>query len=330
MGWIPVRGSDTIVRPAAETDLMPEPSKPAAHPLNSNRVLLGIAFMIAATTAFPFMTALAQILTHRYPPEQVVWARLVGHLIFVLLVFAPRTGWRQIFRTTMPITQSARSFVQVFSTGFYFSSVKFLELAQATTISFTTPFLVTMMAPFMLGEKLSLHRIGALVVGFLGVLIVIRPGSNVFQWAMLGILASTAFYALYQVLTRRVAGHDPPATTVVYSVLVGTIVLSFFVMFRWRTPDNMADAAMLCGIGVFGGIGHWCLAKAMTYAPANVMSPFGYWQLIGATVLGYLINDNLPDAFTWAGAAVIIGAGIYLGWRETRERRSLRASSESK
>jgi drug/metabolite transporter (DMT)-like permease len=306
------------------------PELPASHQRGPpvNRVLLGIAFMIAATTAFPFMTALAQILTHRYPAEQVVWARLIGHLIFVLLVFAPRTGWRQIFRTTMPVTQSARSCVQVFSTGFYFASIKFLELAQATAISFTTPFLVTLMAPFMLGEKLSLHRIGALVAGFLGVLIVIRPGSSVFHWAMVGILASTAFYALYQVLTRRVAGHDPPATTVVYSVLVGTVVLSFLVLFRWRTPDNMADAAMLCGIGIFGGVGHWCLAKAMTYAPANVMSPFGYWQLIGATVLGYLISREVPDLFTWVGAAVIILAGIYLGWRETRERRIGGAASK--
>ena len=283
----------------------------------SNRVLLGIAFMVLAVSMFPFMNGIVQILSPRYGSDQIIWARVTSHLIFMLILFMPKEGWA-VFRTRQLGAQVKRSAAQLMSTTFYFTSLKFLGLAQATAISFTTPFFVALLAWPILGERMGIHRIASMVVAFTGVLIVIRPGSGVFQWASVGILCSACFYALYQVYTRRVAGYDSPNTSVVYSVLLATAVMSVIMLFRFKMPETWIDAGLMCGLGIFGGIGHWCLAKAMTYAPANVVSPFQYWQLIGAVIIGYFISGYMPDAYTWLGAALIVAAGLYMGWRDTR------------
>jgi drug/metabolite transporter (DMT)-like permease len=179
---------------------------------------------------------------------------------------------------------------------------------------------VTLFAMPLLGERISAHRIMSMVAAFAGVLIIIRPGTDVFHWAAVGILCSATFYALYQVFTRGVAGHDSPDTSVIYSVLLATIVMSILMLFRWKTPETWTDVGLMCSLGVFGGLGHWCLAKAMTYAPANVVSPFQYWQLIGAVGVGYMLTGQLPDIYTWIGAAFIIGAGLFLAWKDTHDK----------
>ncbi len=294
------------------TDKNSVSSGDAAH-----RPLLGILFMILATSMFPFMGALVQVLSERYSSEQIIWARITAHLLFMIALFAPRKGIA-IFATRQPLAQFARSCAQLTATSFYFFSIKFLHLAQATAITFTTPFMVTLLAWPMLGERLSPQRLLVMLVAFTGVLVIIRPGTDVFQWATIGVLMSSVSYAFYQVFTRRVGGTDPPETSAVYSALLPTIVMSVVVWFSWKSPETAVDAAMLIGLGVFGGLGHYCLARAMTYAPASVVSPFSYWQLIGASILGYLVTSRLPDPSTWVGAAIIVTAGLYMGWRETR------------
>ena len=283
----------------------------------SNRVLLGIFFMMLATSMFPFMGGLVQLLGERYAADQIVWARVTSPLVFMLLLLMPKRGW-EIFRTRQLVAQLKRSLTQLLSTSFYFTSVQFMGLAQATAISFTTPFLVTLTAWPILGEPISRRRLITMIVAFVGVLIIIRPGSGVFHWASIGILCSACFYALYQVYTRGVASHDSPETSVIYSVLIATVVMSIIMLFRWKNPETWLDAGMMFATGIFGGLGHWCLARAMTYAPANVVSPFQYWQLVGAVIVGYLVSGNMPDAYTWVGAAIIVGAGLYLGWRDSR------------
>ena len=287
--------------------------------VRSNRVLLGILFMMLATSLFPFMNGCVQLLSVRYSSEQIIWARLVSHLVFMLAILLPSQGLA-LFHTNQLRAQIIRSGCQLGSTSFYFSSVKFLPLAQATSISFTTPFFVTMFAWPLLGERIRGYRLLAMLAAFTGVLIIIRPGSDVFHWASVGILCSAIFYSLYQVFTRRVAGHDSPNTSVIYSVLLATIVMTLVVPFRWKNPESWTDFGLMCALGIFGGLGHWCLAKAMTCAPANIVSPFQYWQLIGAVWVGYLITGKMPDAFVWLGAVFIIGAGLYLAWRDTREK----------
>ncbi len=289
------------------------PSAVASRPLG------GILYMLVATSIFPVMNAITKSLSHTYPPEQLIWARTASHLVFVLLLFGPTIGLR-IFRSVRLKVQIGRSLIQIGSNGSFIVALKFLPLAEAATLSFAAPFVVALMAVPILGETLSRVRLAAVAVGFVGVLVVIRPGGAVFHWASLLVLFSTLCYATYQILIRFVAGHDRPETSVVYSSLVGGVVMSCIVPFHWVTPHSLLHAFLLAAIGVLGGIAHYCIARSLIHATAGVVSPFHYWQLVGAVILGYLVFGDLPDLYTWLGAALIIGSGMFIGWRETRER----------
>ncbi|MBM3645012.1 MAG: DMT family transporter [Alphaproteobacteria bacterium] len=289
-------------------------------PSRSHRPYLGILFMCLACTLFPIMNGLVKFLSAGYQPEQIVWARTTSHLLFIVLLFGPRMG-ASIFRTNQLGSQIWRSCLLLGSTFLFFSAIAFVPIANAASVSFTAPLVVVLLAWPMLGERITLPRVAAVLVGFGGVLIVIRPGSEVFHWASLMILGSATFYAVYQVLTRKVAGKDHPETSALYSALVGTLVMSAIVPFAWKTPDNMRDVVLLVSLGVLGGLGHYCVAKAMTYAAANFVSPFNYWQMVGSVAVGYLMFAEIPDFYTWVGAALIIGAGLYVGWQTNREQR---------
>jgi drug/metabolite transporter (DMT)-like permease len=297
-------------RPAT-LDAMNAP-RPAIALSPDHRPLMGILFMCLAGACFPAMNGLAKLMSRDYSSEQVVWARTLSHLVFVLVLFMPRAGWG-IVRTRRPGVQFFRSCMLIMSTWLVFTAVKVVPIAQATSISFTAPLIVVVLAGPMLGERITLSRVLAVVAGFMGVLVVIRPGAAVFQWASLLIVCSAGCYAMYQVLTRRVAGFDAPETSVVYSALVGSVLMSAIVPFSWRTPGSWTDVLLLCCLGVLGGLGHYCVARALTYAPANFLSPFQYWQLMGAVAVGYLMFAEVPDAYTWIGAAMIIAAGVYVG-----------------
>ena len=290
---------------------------PPVASLGPDRVLLGVLFICLAASFFPVMNGLVQVLSPRYSSEQIVWARSASHVVFILALFGPRLGVG-IVRTTQLKWQIGRSIVLLMSTFFFFSGVKHLVLAKAASISFTSPFIVALLAWPMLGERISPGRMMAVVVAFLGVLVVIQPGGEVFQWASLLILGSAICYALYQVFTRRVAGHDRPETSAVYSALVGTLVMTAVVPFVWTAPHGWGDAALLFSLGILGGLGHYCVARTMTYAQASVLAPFMYWQMVGSVLVGYVMAGLLPDASTWIGAAVIICAGVYIAWLETR------------
>ena len=291
-----------------------------------NRTLIGISCMLLASSMFPVMNGLVQILSERYSTEQVVWARAASHLVFILALFAPRVGVALV-RTAIPKWQIIRSGVHLLSMLFFFTGVKYLPLAKAASISFTAPFFVALLAWPMLGERMTQRRLLAVIVAFLGVLVVIRPGTDVFQWASLYMLGSAISYALYQILTRRVAPHDSAETSAVYSPLVATAVMTMVVPFVWTPIAGWTDAALLFSLGIIGGIAHYFVARAMIHAQANIIAPFGYWQLVGAVIVGYLISGYLPDAFTWIGAGIIVCAGVYIAWSEARDRPAVRARS---
>ncbi|MBP0463057.1 DMT family transporter [Roseomonas sp. PWR1] len=283
------------------------------------RLWLGIFFMCVATTLFPIMNGIVQVLSRTYPSEQIIWARTAGHLAIVLLLVVPRYGIG-ILGTRRRFAQVSRSLLLLGSTTLFFFAVKDVPLAKAASISFMTPFFVTLLALPMLGEKIDPRRLAAVIVGFLGVLVVIRPGSEVFQPAALLIVGSAFCYAVYQIFTRQVAGIDRPETSVMYSALIGTVVMSFVVPFAWVTPNSIVDVLLMLALGCLGAGGHWCVAKAMTYGQANVISPFQYWQMIGSVAVGYIITGLFPDAFTWLGAGIIIAAGITIAVTESRRR----------
>src|SRR5262245_16268451 len=188
-----------------------------------NRTLLGILFMLLASSLFPVMNGLVQVLSERYTTEQVVWARSASHFVFILALFAPRYG-PALVRTSTPGWQIVRSAIHLGSMLCFFTGVKYLPLAKASSISFLAPFFVAVLAWPILGERMTAGRMGAVIVAMLGAVIIIRPGSEVFHWASLFLLASALCYALYQILTRRVTRTDSAETSAVYSALVGTVV----------------------------------------------------------------------------------------------------------
>ncbi len=287
-----------------------------SHPAEP-RLLLGIGYMILAMTLLPVMNGLVQILIPRYPTEQIVWARIAGQFALMLAIMLPRAGWR-VFQTRRPGLQAARSLCQLTSTSLYFSALGALALAKAAAIGFLAPFLVVLIAWPLLGERPKLRRVLPVVIGFLGVLVVIRPGAAGFEAASLLVLGSASAYALYQVLTRKVAGQDSPETSTLWSALLGAAVLSVLLPWVWVTPASLGDALAFLGLGALATAGHYCMAIAMRHGPAGVIAPFQYWQIVGATLVGVVVTGLWPDGFTWAGTAIIVAAGLLLALVERR------------
>ena len=286
-------------------------------------LLRGVAYMLGAAVLFSMMNALVKLLSVEFSTPQIIWSRNIGHLVFVAALFTPRLGLR-LYVSGQPKVQIFRSLCQLCSTSCYFTALAYIPLTEAASISFTAPLIVTALSVPLLGEAVGWRRWAAVAVGFLGVLIVIRPGAGLAHWAALLCLVSAFCYALYQILTRRAASFDRPETTVLYSAVVGTCVLSVVAPFHWSWPTDTGGAIMLASLGAFGGLGHYFVAKAFRFGPAALISPFNYAQLLGAAGLGYLVFDHLPDGWTWLGVAVIVASGLYIAGREARRSRQSR------
>jgi drug/metabolite transporter (DMT)-like permease len=285
----------------------------------SSRPLLGVLYMGVACALFPIMNGLVKLLTLRYDPTQVVWFRVTLHLVLVTLVFLPRLGLG-LFRTRRIGAQFISSLSMLLSTLLFFSAVKSIGVAEAIAVSFVGPVLVVLLAWPVLGERITALGFAAVILGFAGVLVVIRPGSAVFQWASLLLVGSAAAYAVYQVVIRRLGATDHPATTIFYSVLLGAILMSALLPFVWTTPVSAGDWLLLCSLGALGGFGHYCVAKALTYATANLIAPLNYTQMIGSVIVGYVMFAEVPDLYTWAGTALIVAAGLLAGWQSRRRK----------
>jgi drug/metabolite transporter (DMT)-like permease len=292
--------------------------------LTSHRPLLGIALMLVSGTIMPVMNGFGKMLATSYPPEQVIWARLLTHLLWVLAFFLPRSGLG-LFRTARPSVQLALSLCMLVSTTLFFFAVPHVGLAKASVINFVAPFMVMLLAVPMLGERLALRRFLAVAGGFAGVVVVIRPGFDALDWASIAILASSFFFALFQCYSRQAAAVDRPETSILYSVLAGAIVMSAVVPFGFVMPRTPMDGAIMASLGLVGATGHYFMARAFSYADASIISPFLYWQLLGAVAVGFWLFGDLPDAWTWIGAAMIVTAGLFLAWSEAAGRRAPRA-----
>jgi drug/metabolite transporter (DMT)-like permease len=283
-----------------------------------HHVLTGILFICGAGILFPVMNGFAKFLGESgYDSLQVSWARAFGHILFMLAAFVPRFGLGML-RTHRLGTQLLRSALLMTSNLSFFFAIITIPIAKAASISLTAPLVVALLAWPMLGERTTVGRLAALGVGFVGVLIVIRPGTELFQWASLGVVLSATCYAIYQILTRRIAGTDSPETSAIYSSIVGAFGLMFALPFVWKTPETMRDILYFCSLGILGALGHYCVARALHYAPANIVTPFQYMQLLGSVAVGYLFFGNFPDFLGWVGAAIIVGAGLSIGWSQRK------------
>ena len=278
----------------------------------------GILWMLATMLLFVSLDTSAKYLSQSLPVIQLVWARYVFHLVILGVIMAPRL--RNMLRTQRPGLQIVRSIFLLGATGFFFSAISLMPLASASAIMFVSPILVTALSVPLLGEKVGPHRWGSVIVGFLGALVIIRPGSEAMDPAALLALGAAASYALYQITTRRLSGVDPPITTLAYSSFVGAAVSSAAVPLVWVAPAPMEWIGMAM-LGVIGAVGHFALIKAYDNAPVATVAPFSYTSLIWATLFGFVIFGDLPDGWTLAGALIIAASGLYIVHR-TRVRKA--------
>lgn len=301
----------------ASTQALPRLAAPAMIG-SPPSVLRGVAFMVGATLLFITMNTTVKILSAHLPVAELIWARTFGHLVLILALFAPTHGGWRLLVTRAPGAQVARSILLIASTSLFFTAIGRVPLADATAVSFTAPLVVAALAGPALGERVTLGHWLAIAAGFAGALFVIAPtGAGFNPWAIL-VFGSAICYAVYQLLTRHVAGTDAPETSVTYSALVGTLLLSVIVPFVWKTPEQPSHAIALASLGLFGGLGHYFVARAFVLGAASIMSPFHYVQLVWAAVVGYLIFGDVAGVRTWVGAMLISGSGLFVALSERR------------
>ena len=291
---------------------------PPARRQWDRNLLLGVLFICLSGLTSPLMNGFAKLLGEHYSSVQVSWARAFGHVLFMLAVFVPRFGLRMLRtrRLGMHLLRSSSLFISNLS---YFFAIGFIPLGKAASINMTGPLMVAVLAWPMLRERTSLGRVIAVLVGFLGVLVIIRPGSEVFHWAAVFIIFSALMNGFYQIFTRQIADTEAAETSAIYSSIVGAFGMLLALPFVWRTPVSVGDLAMFCSLGVLGAISHYFVALALGFAPANIVTPFQYVQMVGSVLVGYLFFGDLPDALTWLGAGIVVTSGIYVGWTQTRQ-----------
>src|SRR5262249_8930014 len=283
--------------------------------------LTGIALMCGAVASFALLDTSAKYLNLHMSTLEVVWARYVGAFLFPFLVVNPWTR-PNLTTTARPVLQMFRSVLLLVSTMCNFAALRYLQLAESMAIGFSTPFIVAVLSGALLGEWVRWRRWSAIAVGFVGVLVVIRPGSGSFQPAALLSLSAALCYALYAITTRILARTDSSATTLFYSNIAGAVMLIPVLPFVWTTPTEPIVITLMVICGAIGSFGHYLLIAAHRLAPAAVLSPFIYTQIVSMIVLGYLVFGDIPNRWTLAGAGIVIASGLYLIHRERAARRS--------
>jgi drug/metabolite transporter (DMT)-like permease len=280
-----------------------------------------ILLVIAAVSLYAVIDGLAKVMVQDMDVMQIIWSRYVFAL--PLLPFVVGRRWPELFATERPGLQVARGLLPIVGGIAIVLALGTMPLADATALMFVSPLMLTALVVPLLKERVGLHRWSAVVIGFLGVLIIVRPGGTTMQWAALLPLLTAFLYALYQIATRVLSRTTPSLVTFAYMVVVGTAGSTLALPFVWRTPDALGWA-MMAASGLLHGLAHYLVTRAFALAPAAILAPFNYAQLIGATAFGYFVFGDLPDRWTIVGALVIVAAGLYVAYRE-RWRRTLAA-----
>jgi len=276
----------------------------------------GILYMMAAVALFAIQDTISKHLSAGYPAVEVAWFRYVSGLAAVLLLL-PWLGARTALSSRRPGFQVLRGVLLYSSTVLFVMAIYYIPLPTATAIGFVSPLFLTALSIPFLGEKVGRRRWAAICVGFVGVLIVIRPGFSEFQWPLLIPIVMAIAYAFYQVATRLIRDADRPITSLLYPTVTGCAIGALPVPFIWVAPDAF-DASLMVLLGFCGTASHFCLVRAFALAPATTLAPFTYTQLLWVTWLSYLFFHDIPDLPTLAGAAVIVGSGLYVFYRERR------------
>ncbi|MCE8527507.1 DMT family transporter [Ruegeria pomeroyi] len=276
-----------------------------------------IGFMVLAILCFSLMDATVKGLAPRIGVIPALWARYAGQMLLVLLLVLPRL--HRVIRTAYPRLQLLRSLMLMCATGFFFLGISRIPLTDATALMSVNPVFITLGAALFLGERLGPRRLLGIALALTGALIVLRPGSDLFQPAALFPLGAAACYSTYALLTRRVGPDEDVWTSLFYTGLVGTLLLSLIVPGHWQ-PPGPAGWGMIALVVLFGTLGQLCLIRAFSQGEAAMLAPYAYCGLGFAAVWSAVFFGEFPDGWTILGALVIAGAGLYVWHREMHSR----------
>ena len=284
---------------------------------NPRNRLIGIGLVCCTFLFFSITDTSSKWLLLSLPVVQVVWLRFASQVLIMSAILAPRHG-RKLLSTRRPGLQLLRASMLLSMTAMNFVALRYLQLAETSAIQFTVPILVTVISVPLLGEKLDPRRWAAVLIGFAGVLLIVRPGTGGFHPAMLLALGNAVLYAFFNLLTRQLARSESPETTQFLSGLGPVVMMAPFALADWQPLESWLTWSVVALAGLSGGMGHYFNALAHRFAPASVLAPYLYLQIIHMIALGYLVFGDVPSTAVLAGAVVVIASGLYLFAYERR------------
>jgi drug/metabolite transporter (DMT)-like permease len=290
----------------------PEGARAVVH----SRPVAGFLLMLGAAALLPLMDGVAKFLSESYPLSQVVWARYFFHLLTMLPLLVWRYGAASLW-PRRPGVQLLRGALLLLATGLFFTAISRMPLATALSLFFVSPLVVTALAPLLLGERVGLPRWLAVLIGFVGVWIVMRPGTGVFQLSGLFAVAAGTVHGLYLLVTRKLSGSAPPLVTLAYTALVGAVGMTIVAPLDWTGPTPVGWSLMVL-MGLLAATGHLMVIRAFDFAPASLLAPAGYFEIVMATLIGLVVFGDFPDGWTWVGVGVIVASGVFISVREQR------------
>jgi drug/metabolite transporter (DMT)-like permease len=277
------------------------------------RPKLGIGLSLLAMGCFAGIDAATKWLAPNYAVAQILWFRYAVFTLFAL-VMTRSIGTRAAMRSVRPWLQAGRGLLLVVESGVFVVAVHNLPLAQVHAIAAASPLIVTVLSAPVLGESIGVRHWLAVTAGFAGVCLIVRPGFHHLEWPVLVPLAGAGLWAGYQILVRYCSRFDSSETTLLWSAAMGLAAMSLVGPMQWRAPDAVGWTLLLL-ISLLGSLGHYMLIKALQFAEARVLQPFSYTLLVWATALGVVVFGSVPDLWTIAGAAIVVGSGLY-AWRQ--------------
>ena len=286
-----------------------------AHAPRTDRRGTGIALMLCAFLCFTGIDSCAKALVQTLPAFEVVFFRYLGHLAIVSAFFLPSQGFG-LLKANRTKTQIARASILMVGTALNFFAVGYLPLAVTSAIFFLSPLMICALSVPFLGERVGPRRWTAILIGFLGVLVIVRPGGGDLHWAWLLSLGATLCASGYMMLTRVLAGEDTTETSQLYASFIPACAMLPLAIGVWVWPQGWLEITLVCLIGVFGWAGHQFATTAHRFAPASTLAPFVYTQILWMTGAGYLFFNTVPDIWVYVGAGIVIASGLYVWLRE--------------
>lgn len=292
---------------------------PASSPRRKHGVATGIGLMLAAMLLYPVVDAIGKTLVAELPVLQVVWARYVFQTV-ALLPIALWQERRLLISVAAPWLQIVRALFHLGAAYCFFRALVTVPMADTLAVFFVSPLIITALSPILLGERIGVWRWSAVVIGFLGVLLIIRPGFATLSIGIVFALASGLAHAGFAISSRKLAGRGTPLVGTLMISLVGGLAMTAVMPFVWQQP-TMAQWPLMIAIGVLAAFCQWMVTKAYEHALASQLAPFAYAEMVSTCLLGLAVFGDFPDALTWTGIAIVVASGIVIAWREGVRRR---------